>query len=267
MTGANVARHRVTNWTRHRDQRTDEPDSLLLPPDWNYNGICQTAGTSHTFVARSFVDILRASGYHTIHVGKAHWGADGTPGERPEHFGFDVNIAGHAGGGPATYLSERRYGYDAEGRPTYDFAVPDLQAYWDTGTFLTEALTQEAIKALDQAKATQKPFYLYLSHYAVHVPIDRDPRYFQKYKEQGLSDKEAAYASLLEGMDKSLGDVLAWLDRSGEADNTIVLFMSDNGGYATSTAWRDAPLFTQNRPLRRCSKAASASPSSSAGPA
>ena len=253
LTGANAARHRVTNWTRHRDRSTDEPDSLLQPPEWNYNGICQVTGTPHTFVARSFVDILRASGYHTIHVGKAHWGAEGTPGERPEHFGFEVNIAGHAAGGPATYLSERRYGYDADGRPTYDFAIPHLQAYWDTGTFLTEALTQEALKALDKAKGYNQPFYLYLSHYAVHVPIERDPRFFSKYKLKGLSDKEAAYAALVEGMDKSLGDVLDWLERNGEADNTVVIFMSDNGGYATGTAWRDAPLYTQNRPLR-CGK-------------
>lgn len=250
LTGTNAARHRVTNWTRHRDQLTDEPDSLLQPPQWNVNGICQTAGTPHTFVARSYVDILRESGYHTIHVGKAHWGADGTPGERPEHFGFDVNIAGHAAGAPATYLSEQRYGHDADGRPTYDFAVPHLQAYWNTGTFLTEALTQEALKALDSAQTTGKPFYLYLSHYAVHVPIDRDPRFFSRYKALGLSDKEAAYASLVEGMDKSLGDVLDWLDRHGQAEHTIVIFMSDNGGYASSTAWRDPPLFTQNRPLR-----------------
>lgn len=46
--------------------------------------------------------ILREAGYHTIHCGKAHWGAQDTPGERPEHFGFEVNIAGHAAGGPAT---------------------------------------------------------------------------------------------------------------------------------------------------------------------
>lgn len=253
LTGANAARHCVTNWTRQRDRVTDAPDSLLQPPQWNCNGICQVPGTPHTFVARSYVDILRAAGYHTIHVGKAHWGAAGTPGEQPAHFGFEVNIAGHAAGGPATYLSERRYGYDADGRPTYDFAVPHLQAYWDTGTFLTEALTQEALKALDRAQAYRQPFYLYFSHYAVHVPIDRDPRYFDKYKQQGLSDKEAAYASLVEGMDKSLGDVLDWLERNGQADNTIVIFMSDNGGYATGTAWRDDPLYTQNRPLR-CGK-------------
>ena len=82
------------------------------------------------FVCRSFVDLLHESGYHTIHVGKAHWGALGTPGERPEHFGFDVNIAGHAAGGLATYLSEQNYGHDRDGRPTSLMATPDLEHYW-----------------------------------------------------------------------------------------------------------------------------------------
>lgn len=250
MTGSNAARHRVTNWTLHRDQSTDLDDAEVSTPDWNYNGISQVSGTGHTYVGRTFVDLLRASGYHTIHVGKAHWGAIDTPGEQPEHFGFEVNIGGHAAGGPATYLSEQRYGHDAQGRPTTPMHTPHLERYWDTGTFLTEALTQEALHALDKARQYGQPFYLYLSHYAVHIPIDRDPRYYQKYLDRGLSAKEAAYASLVEGMDKSLGDILAWLDRTGEARNTIVLFMSDNGGYATGSYWRDEPLYTQNAPLR-----------------
>ena len=251
LTGANAARHRVTNWTFHKGQMTDDADEQLSPPDWNYNGVCQSVGTPNTFVARSFVDILHAAGYYTIHCGKAHWGAQDTPGGSPLHFGFDVNIAGHAAGGPATYLSERRFGHDAEGRPTAQFAIPGLQKYWDTGTFLTEALTQEALAALRQWKKDEdQPFFLYMSHYAVHVPIDRDMRFYEKYRQRGLSEKEAAYASLIEGMDKSLGDILDWLDRNGMTEHTVVLFMSDNGGYATGAEWRDEPLYTQNAPLR-----------------
>jgi arylsulfatase A-like enzyme len=248
LTGANAARHHVTNWTFRKNQMTDEADDQLTPPDWNYNGICQTEGTPNTFVARSFVDILHEAGYHTIHCGKAHWGAQNTPGESPLHFGFDVNIAGHAAGGPATYLSERNFGHDADGHPTAQFAIPGLQKYWGTGIFLTEALTQEALSALDSRPSV--PFFLYMSHYAVHIPIDRDMRFYEKYRRRGLSEKEAAYASLIEGMDKSLGDILDWLDRNGQTENTIVLFMSDNGGYATGAEWRDEPLYTQNAPLR-----------------
>ena len=250
MTGANAARHRVTNWTLQRDETTDLDDAEVATPDWNRNGISQVPGIGHTFVARSFVDILRANGYHTIHVGKAHWGAFDTPGERPEHFGFEVNIAGHAAGGPATYLSEQNYGHDANGKPTSPMHIPGLQKYWQTGTFLTEALTQECLAALDKAKQYAQPFYLYMSHYAVHIPIDRDMRYYPKYRDKGLSEKEAAYASLVEGMDHSLGEILDWLDRNDEARRTIVIFMSDNGGYATGSYYRDEPLYTQNAPLR-----------------
>lgn len=250
MTGANAARHRVTNWTLKRDESTDVGDSIVDTPRWNWNGISQTAGVSNTFHARSFVDILRANGYHTIHVGKAHWGASDTPGERPEHFGFEVNIGGHAAGGPATYLSEHNYGHDAQGRPTSPMHIPGLEKYWQTGTFLTEALTQECIAALDKAKALRQPFYLYMSHYAVHIPFDRDMRYYQSYRDRGLSEKEAAYASLIEGIDHSLGQILDWLDKNRESQHTVVIFMSDNGGYASSNYYRDEPLYTQNAPLR-----------------
>ena len=89
-----------------------------------------------------------------------------------------------------------------------------------------------------------------MSHYAVHIPIDRDMRFYLKYIDKGLSQKEAAYASLLEGMDQSLGALLDWLDRNGETGNTVVIFMSDNGGYATGSYYRDEPLYTQNAPLR-----------------
>lgn len=160
MTGANAARHRVTNWTLQKNKTTDAQSNVLQLPDWNYNGIAQVEGTNHTFVAKSFVQYLKDSGYHTIHCGKAHWGAIDSPGENPCHFGFETNIAGHAAGGLATYLSELSYGHDEKGNPTSLMSVPGLEKYWKTGTFITEALTQEALKALDKAKEYNQPFYL-----------------------------------------------------------------------------------------------------------
>ena len=250
MTGMNMARHRVTNWTLERDKPTDNKSSVVTLPDWNYNGIAQEPAVPHTAVAKSFVQILKDNGYHTIHCGKAHWGAIDTPGENPCHFGFEVNITGTAAGGLATYLSEFNYGHTKDGKPYALNSIPGLEAYWGTGTFVTEALTQEAIKALDKAKRYNQPFYLYMSHYAVHIPIDKDMRFFPKYVRRGLSDKDAAYASLVEGMDKSLGDIMDWLDKNGEADNTIIVFLGDNGGLASSEEWREGPLHTQNSPLK-----------------
>lgn len=152
MTGSNAARHRVTNWTLQRDKTTDGKREGLTIPEWNVNGINQSGTVSHTYQAKSFVDLLRESGYHTIHCGKAHFGSIDTPGETPHHFGFETNIAGHAAGGLATYLSEKNYGHRADGTPYALNAIPGLEKYWNTGTFATEALTQEALKALDKAK-------------------------------------------------------------------------------------------------------------------
>jgi len=249
LTGANNARHRVTNWTMLKDTSTDLASEAVILPQWNYNGISPVDGTDHTFTRTSFVEILHEHGYFTIHCGKAHFGAKDTPGEDPLNWGFDVNIAGHAAGGLATYLSEKNYGHDADGKPYALNAIPGLEKYWQTGTFATEALTLEAIHALDSWKGSEKPFYLYMSHYAIHIPIDKDPRFYQKYIDKGLTSKEAAYASLIEGMDKSLGDLMDWLEKNGQAENTIVMFMSDNGGLATQPEWRDGPLYTQNSPL------------------
>lgn len=250
ITGANNARHGVTNWTMERDRSTDDTREGITLPQWNVNGVQQTAGIPHSYTGRSFVDDLRNAGYHTIHCGKAHFGALDTPGEDPHHWGFETNIAGHAAGGLATYLSERNYGHNPDGTPYALNAVPGLERYWGSGTFVTEALTQEALKALDKAAKYEQPYFLYMAHYAIHIPIDRDERFYQKYIDRGLSDKEAAYASLIEGMDKSLGDLMDWVEKKGRADRTIIIFMSDNGGLASQSEWRDGELYTQNAPLR-----------------
>lgn len=253
MTGANNARHRVTNWSLERDLSTDEQVDGITLPSWNWNGIAMVPGTPNTYVGTSFVDQLKRSGYHTIHCGKAHFGAIDTPGENPVHWGFEVNIAGHAAGGLATYLSEKNYGHNPDGTPYSLMAIPGLEKYWGTGVFATEALTREALKALDKSTHYNQPYFLYMAHYAIHIPIDRDMRYYQKYLDKGLTPKEAAYASLIEGMDKSLGDIMDWVETKGRPDNTIIIFMSDNGGLSTQPNWRDGELYTQNYPLR-CGK-------------
>src|SRR5690606_17335696 len=88
-----------------------------------------------------------------------------------------------------------------------------------------------------------------LSHYAIHVPLYEDERFIQKYYDRGLDDKEAKYASLIEGMDKSLGDVMDYLEKNNLVDNTIILFMSDNGGLSLRNS-RGGEPHTQNLPLR-----------------
>ena len=248
MTGMNASRHRVTNWTLHKNTSPDRKSEILEFPAWNVNGICQAPNIPLTYQVTALPQILKDNGYHTIHCGKAHFGAIDTPGENPHHLGFEVNIAGHAAGGPASYLGEDNFGNRTDGQASSVFAIPGLENYWGTETFATEALTIESIKALDKAKKLGQPFFLYMSHYAIHVPLDKDMRFYQKYREQGLSENEAAYASLIAGMDKSLGDLMDWLEANSLSDNTIILFMSDNGGLSASGV-RDKPLHTHNAPL------------------
>lgn len=182
-------------------------------------------------------------------MGKAHFGAVGAPGADPRNLGFDVNIGGHAAGGPGSYLGTQNFLAKSAAWRNADrvWDVPGLEAYHGKGVFLTEALTIEANKAVDQAVADGRTFFLYMAHYAVHVPFAPDERFYQKYKDAGLDDTEAMYAALVEGMDKSLGDILANIQRHGLADNTIVLFMSDNGGL--SAHGRGGTPHTHNRPL------------------
>ena len=247
MTGMNAARHRVTNWTLHKDamQGAEKNHKELEFPRWNVNGISPTP-LDLAVHADALPSMLQKSGYFTIHAGKAHFGAIGTPAENPKAIGFDVNIAGHAAGGPGSYLGKNNF--SAKWRGGADvWDIPGLEKYHGKDMFLSEALTLEAKTAMDSAVSTDEPFFLYMSHYAVHVPLEKDDRFYQKYADQGLDEKEAIYAALVEGMDKSLGDIMDYLEQKRIADNTIILFMSDNGGL--SAHGRGGEPNTHNKPL------------------
>lgn len=247
MTGMNAARHKVTNWTLRKDTTVDAADSLLNSPAWNINGMSPIQGINHTVYATPLPLLLKDAGYYTIHCGKAHFGAMATPAADPINIGFNINIAGHAAGGPGSFLGEEYYGNEKD-KYKEPWGVPGLQAYYETNTFLTEALTIEALKALEKPVSDKKPFFLYMSHYAVHIPYAADKRFIQKYLDGGLPEKEAQYASLIEGMDKSLGDIMNFLKEKGIEKNTIIIFMSDNGGFSQSP--RAGAAHTQNSPLK-----------------
>ncbi|MCH5719266.1 sulfatase-like hydrolase/transferase [Niabella hibiscisoli] len=158
-----------------------------------------------------------------------------------------VNISGHAAGHPRSYLPQENYG-NLMPHPTLR-EVPDLEEYFGTDTFLTEALTLEALKTLEQPIKNKQPFFLNMAHYAVHTPITADKRFVKNYLDAGLDSTEAAYASLLEGMDKSLGDIMNYLKKKGVENNTVILFMSDNGGLSINPE-RSGKSHTQNLPLK-----------------
>ena len=239
MTGLNAARHRVTNWTLRKDVSPDWDNPQVQPPAWNVNGLSPVPGVERTVHAITLPMLLRKAGYKTIHVGKAHFGANGTSGEDPLNLGFDVNIGGHAAGGPGSYYGKNNFSAAfRNGDLIWD--IPGLEAYHGKDIYLNEVLTIEARKAMDQAIADGMPFYLYMSHYAIHAPWEKDERFYQKYVDAGLSEFDASYASMLESMDKSMGDLMDYLSGQGIEGNTIVVFMSDNG--QPSTAARNLPL-------------------------
>lgn len=219
MTGQNAARHRTTNWINAESNNRDQ----FGPYEWNWKGLKSTDVT--------YPSVLKAAGYKTIHVGKAHFGCNDSFAADPCHIGFDVNIAGSAIGHPGSYHGENGYGWIKGQRAR---AVPDLEQYHGTNTFLSDALTLEALKEVKKAVDEGKPFYLNLAHYAVHSPFETDERFINHYPQGEKNDKARAFATLIEGMDKSLGDLMNKLEEMGIAENTFIIFLGDNGG--------DAPL-------------------------
>lgn len=239
LSGMNAARHQVTNWIEGGNQNTNAGGGDITLPVWNWNGVQPATATTTRNCQRitALPQVLKDNGYYTIHCGKANFGATGTPGANPTAYGFDVNIAGSSYGSPGSYLAADNYGSAAN-------HVYGLDEYAKQGIFLTEALTLEAKRQLDQ-RPKDKPFYLYFSHYAIHTPYNPDTRFTANYMEgsQGrydellgvrLNTSEINHAALIEGMDKSLGDVMDYLEANDLADNTIILFMSDNGGQGIS---------------------------------
>jgi arylsulfatase A-like enzyme len=219
LTGQNAARHHTTNWINPSINNAGPQG----PPQWNWQGLKKSDVT--------LPRLLRENGYRTIHVGKGHFGPLKSEGADPRNLGFDINIGGTAYGQPGSYYGKQNFrGLKKGGAP----GVPGLEEYHGTDTFLTDALTLEAGARMTEAVKNGKPFFLHLAHYAVHSPFDSDPRFAANYKDSGKSAKAQAFATLVEGMDKSLGDVLDQLEKLGVAENTLLFFLGDNGS--------DAPL-------------------------
>ena len=256
MSGMNAAHTRITNYTSvdkdWNPDATDTPseqlDDVVERTDWNINGVTPSAEPLDKSVhITPYPQILKDNGYYTIHVGKGHWAPNGTPAANPYNMGFCVNVAGQVAGKPRSYYGEENYG-NTEDKWNY-FSVQNLTEYYGSKTHLTEALTLEAIKTLDYPIDNGMPFYLNFCHHAVHTPIHRDPRFFQKYVDRGMDEGQARFASMCEGMDKSLGDLIAYLKQRGVLDNTIIVFMSDNGGNSENLS-KGGVRHTQNAPLR-----------------
>lgn len=186
---------------------------------------------------------LKEAGYLTALVGKWHLG---DAGHFPETQGFDVNIGGNHWGAPQTfwwpYRGDQRYGGERRYVPHMEFGT--------AGEYLTDRLTDEAIRVIE--RAGDQPFFLYLSHYAPHTPIEAPQDTVQHFAEQVTADlhhQNPVYAAMIGNLDTNTGRVLDSLDEHGLTDNTIVIFASDNGGFVGTDRGQSVPV-TNNHPLR-----------------
>ena len=217
LTGRSPARLQITNHTPDRSSFTPD-DALLLPAT-----MCEHLPTEEVTIAER----LRAAGYATAFLGKWHLsgGGRGKPEFEPTRQGFDVNIGGCGYGGPPTF-------FDPYGIPN----LPDRRE----GEYLPDRLADEAITYM--RKHRDDPFMLFLWNYTVHWPMEAPQKLLDKYadrKGRGLNDTR--YGAMIEAMDAAVGRVLAELDSLELADDTLVVFTSDNGGFAG---------VSDNRPLR-----------------
>ena len=252
LTGQSPARTHITYWTLEKDTDNSSRHPSLVAPKWAVNG-AQPAPTN-------LPEVLRAAGYRTIHAGKAHWGARGTPGADPRAMGFDVNIAGHAAGAPGSFLGtdhfkdngrkQRGKVAPADAEPSV-WDVPGLEKWHGDDIWLDDAIARDACDAIGAAVADGRPFYLSFCPYGVHAPIMRDARFAAAYPD--LDPTEAAYASMVAAIDDALGRIVARCESLGVLDRTVIVFTSDNGGlsaHARGAAPDGRKAHTHNAPLR-----------------
>lgn len=234
MTGQTAPRHGVTTWTHPKKSSVDtgrvQTKTIKSPGDWTIRGL----DLSLPLLPR----ILKKAGYKTLFAGKAHFGPDDTPAGNPLNLGFDVNIAGYGGGGPGAYHGKHNFSAAWRSKNNHTWDVPGLEEYHGKDVFLTEAITLEMKEAITDAIHKNKPFFSYMSHYAVHAPYEVDDRFKKNYPQ--LKGHALAFATLVEGMDKSLGDLVRHLEKSGVAEETLIIFFSDNGStFHTNAPYRD----------------------------
>jgi arylsulfatase A-like enzyme len=177
----------------------------------------------------TIAEALKERGYATASVGKWHLGGEG---HLPTDQGFDVNVGGYRSGSPPSYF----WPYERTRNDGTVGAVPGLRAGGEEGEYLTDRLTDEALDWMEQNAGG--PFFLYLSHYAAHAPIQAKPVLAQKYRrKRGANGHEnPRYAAMIESVDDSVGRVVRKLDELGVANDTLLIFFSDNGGLGTVTS-------------------------------
>lgn len=225
MSGKYPARLKLTNFLK--GVRSPEDSPVLTAPYADQMNLEEV----------TVAEALQRQGYATALVGKWHLGGGQF---KPENQGFDTVITINAGGGVRGHLWP-----DWKGNPAF--------AGRADGDYLADRLTEEACAFIDTHR--DQPFFLYLAHYSVHIPLDAKEDKIAKYEAKLKThppkpgqQHNPHYAAMVESVDESVGKILNTLRQNGLDDNTLVVFFSDNGGLSVE----EGPLTpaTTNFPLR-----------------
>jgi len=236
MTGKHPARLGITIWLEAARTPPPNRNRKLIPP---------AAVADLPLEEVTIAEVLHSAGYLTALVGKWHLG---DAAHYPETQGFDINIGGTFWGAPQSFF----YPYRGSGAFGNEYRyVPHLEL-GKPGEYLTDRLTDEALRVIDAAASGERPFFLEIAHHAPHTPIEAKPELIARYEKKleaspGLHHRNATYAAMIHSLDENVGRVLQRLDERGLADRTVVVFTSDNGGYINDY---NKKRVTDNFPLR-----------------
>ena len=232
MTGRWPARLGVTDWIRARFQGGRIPADHEPPTGWwsrpDFKLRCPENALWLNLSEVTIAEALKGASYVSCHIGKWHLGPDAW---YPDKQGFDHNIGGCDYGQPPSYFDP--YKNPRQGQ------IPTIKPRRE-GEYLTDREGDEAAAFI--RKHADRPFFLYMAHYAVHTPIQARKNLLEKYKAKKASERHsnATYAAMIESVDTALGKILKALADTGTADHTLVIFTSDNGGLVPIT--RNTPL-------------------------
>ena len=232
MTGRYPARTGVTDWIRARFQRRGGKTPAKNPTEYvggpGRRLLCPPNPFWLELEERTLAEVLKSAGYSTCHIGKWHLGDAKW---FPQKQGFDENFGGCDYGQPPSY-------FDPYTNKRLQQGIPHLKPR-KKGEYLTDREADEAAGFITRNK--DKPFFLYLAHYAVHTPIQAKKDLTEHYQKKPKTEqKNAKYAAMVHSVDDAMGKVLAALDQNGVADHTLIVFTSDNGGLRGPT--HNAPL-------------------------
>ena len=233
LTGRHPARLHMTIW---REAALNRGNRKLLEP------ICRDSLPN---TETTFAELLRDEGYYNVHLGKWHVGRAES---YPQVHGFHRNIGGTLWGAPQTfwhpfngdnYFQDWRY-------------VPDLEPATE-GDYLTDVLTNNAIAVMKERVRAKQPFFMNLWFHTVHTPIEGKPEFVKHYEGKLKNhhvQRNPHYAAMVHSLDENVGRLLDQIDDLGIADDTIVVFSSDNGGFVNTCKLHEGLKVANNSPLR-----------------